>query len=153
MQEDLKEILVSFFAQSATGNLSPSHFPSFYSGLKLKVGFGVGRIAKISWITFLGKDQEPQDGIFPVYYFFKEHYKLILAYGISETNTPRRNWIIEPGTKTVVEYFKTIGITPYKYGSSYVYQIYDTIHDLKWKKMEMDLDNLLEKYKQILQTQ
>ncbi len=152
MQEDLQEILISFFARSATGNLSLNRFPHFYSGLKLKVGFGVGRIAKVSWITFLGKEQEPQNGIFPVYYFFKEHYKLVLAYGISETNTPKNKWVIDNGTETVTEYFKKLSITPHKYGSSYVYQVYDTTHDLNWKKMEMDLDILLEKYKQILLT-
>ena len=91
MKEDIKEILSSFFKQSSTDNLSSKHFPPFYSGLKLKVGFGKGNAAKISWITFLGKDQKPQNGIFPVYYFFKEHHKLILAYGISETNIPNRN--------------------------------------------------------------
>jgi 5-methylcytosine-specific restriction protein B len=150
MKEDLKEILVSFFAQSATGNLKPGLFPQFYSGLKLKIGFGVGRIAKISWITFLGRDQEPQNGIFPVYYF-KEHYKLILAQGISETKSPRNNWMVFDGAQTVAEYFKTLSITPHKYGSSYVYQVYDTTHDLNWEKIEADLDDLLKTYKQLLQ--
>jgi hypothetical protein len=34
-----------------------------YSGLEMKVGFGYGRTAKIPWITFLGKEQTPQNGI------------------------------------------------------------------------------------------
>jgi 5-methylcytosine-specific restriction protein B len=152
MREDIKEILSSFLAQVEKDNQTTNHFPSFYSGLQLKVGFGFGRTAKIPWITFLGKGQTPQDGIFPVYYFFKEHHKLILAYGISETNIPTKNWFVAPGTKTVAKYFNSFGIKPHKYGLSYVYEVYSTYKDLDWDKIQLDLDTLIDQYKKILQS-
>ena len=126
MQEDIKEILSCFLEQSKTSDITANHYSSSYSGLKLKAGFGKGKPAKISWITFLGPEQKPQNGIFPVYYFFKEHHKLILAYGVSETNIPNKKWNIPPNTKTVEKYFQDKRITPYKYHLSYVYEVYDT---------------------------
>ncbi len=152
MREDIKEILSSFLDQVKKNNHTTNHYPSFYAGLKLKVGFGVGKTAKIPWITFLGENQEPQNGIFPVYYFFKENHKLILAYGISETNIPKRNWPVSPGTKTIVKYFKSFGIAPHKYGLSYVYEVYSTSEDFDWNKIEIDLNALIEKYKKIMQS-
>ena len=152
MKENIKEILSSFFEQTETDNLTANHFPSFYSGLKLKVGFGKGNVAKIPWITFLGIGQKPQNGIFPVYYFFKEQKKLILAYGISETEKPQKNWLVDSETKTIAKYFNSFGITPYKYGLSYVYEVYDSNKNLDWNKIEIDLDTLIEKYKKNMQT-
>jgi len=152
MKEDIKEILSSFFEQTETHTLTANHFPPFYSGLKLKVGFGKGRAARIPWITFLDKGQKPQNGIFPVYYFFKIQKKLILAYGISETEKPQKNWSVDSETKTIAQYFNRFGISPYKYGLSYVYEVYDLSKTLDWNKIEIDLDALIEKYKKIMQT-
>jgi hypothetical protein len=56
MKEDIKVILPAFFSQAETVNLATSHYPPFYSGLKLKAGFGRGRVARIAWIAFLSKD-------------------------------------------------------------------------------------------------
>ena len=150
MKEDIKQILSSFLEQVETDNHSTNHFPSFYSGLKLKVGFGIGKTTKIPWITFLGDNQKPQNGIFPVYYFFKENHRLILAYGISESDIPERTWTIS-GTKTISEYYKSFGITPQKYGSSYVYAVYTTYKEFDWEKIKWDLDSLIQQYKKILQ--
>ncbi|MFI5185742.1 MAG: MrcB family domain-containing protein [Chitinophagales bacterium] len=150
MKEDIKEILSAFFVQVEKSDHRTGHYPSFYSGLKIKVGFGIGRTAKIPWITFLGKGQTPQDGIFPVYYFFKENHKLILAYGISETNIPKKKWNVSQNTKTVEKYFESLRISPHKYHSSYVYEVYDTYEDLDWNKIESDLDSLIEKYKPLV---
>src|ERR1043166_8820096 len=152
MQEDIKEILSLFLDQSETANITANHYPSFHSGLKLKAGFGKGKPAKISWITFLCTGQKPQNGIFPVYYFFKEHHKIILAYGISETEKPSKNWSIDSETNTIARYFNKLGITPHKYGLSYVYEVYDLNKKLDWNRIEIDLDNLIEKYKKVMQT-
>jgi hypothetical protein len=37
-------------------------------------------------------------------------------------------------------------------GLSYVYEVYSTYKDLDWNKIEIDLDNLIDRYKKILQT-
>ena len=151
MQEDIKDILTSFFGQVKDNKHTTSHFPSHYSGLQMKVGFGVGRTAKIPWITFLGEGQKPQNGIFPVYYFFKEYDILVLAYGISEAETPVKKWKQENETKTVAEYAEHLGFEPHKYRDSYVYNAYDTSKSLDWHKIEIDLDSLIDYYKRILQ--
>ncbi len=151
MKEDIKEILSAFLVQvEENSSHATDHYPAFYSGLKLKVGFGIGRTTKIPWISFLGKDQTPQDGIFPVYYFFKENHRIILAYGISEENIPKRRWPVAPIMKTINTYFKERGITPNKFGLSYVYKTYDTNKELDWIKIEEDLEVLIDKYKIIL---
>ncbi len=150
MKDDIREVLNKFLLQVKRNDHETSNFPSFYSSLKLKVGFGFGNEAKIPWITFLGKDQEPQNGIFSVYYFYKKHQKLILAYGISETNPPQKNWSLSSENQSIQDRFKEIGITPYKYGSSYVYAIYDTNRDLDWNKIRMDLETIITQYKKLL---
>ena len=148
--DNIREVLNKFLQQVKRNDHETKNFPSFYSNLKLKVGFGFGNEARIPWITFLGRDQEPQNGIFPVYYFFKEHQKLILAYGISETNQPRKNWSLSSEIKSVSEYFYELGIAPYKYGSSYVHAVYDTNKDLDWNEIRLDLENIISKYKTIV---
>jgi|SRR5450759_684744 len=150
MKEDIKEILSSFLVQVEKGNHDTNHYPSSYAGLKLKIGFGFGNAAKIPWITFLGNQQTPTDGIFPVYYFFKENYRMILAYGISEENIPKLRWPVTSNMKTINTYFKERGLKPYKYGLSYVYKTYDVKKELEWTKIEEDLNMLIDKYKTIL---
>ncbi len=150
MKEDIKEILTIFLKQVEDDDHSTSHYPPFYSGLELKVGFGFGNTAKIPWIAFLGAGQTPQEGIFPVFYFFKEHHKLILAYGISETKRSKKSWRAPLGVKTIAQYFKSFGITPHKYGLSYVYAVYSTFKDFDWGKIQLDLDTLIAQYKKIL---
>ena len=151
MREDIKVILTEFLTQVQNGGHSTYNYPPFYSGLQLKIGFGIGKDAKIPWITFLGEGQTPQNGIFPVYYFFKEHHKLILAYGISEAEIPKRNWFVPPSTKTIKQYFDGLRITPYKYHKSYVYEVYGTFKELDWNKIESDLYRLINRYKKIMQ--
>ena len=150
MKENIKEILSLFFDQVEKGNHDTNHYPSSYADLKLKVGFGIGKTAQIPWITFLGQNQTPQNGIFPVYYFFKENNRIILAYGISEENIPKLKWPLTPIMKTINTYFKERGLKPYKYGLSYVYKTYDVNKGLDWVKIEEDLDVLINKYKTIL---
>lgn len=152
MRENLQEILTSFFDQTKTDQLATSHYPSHYLGIKLKAGFGRGNVAKIPWIAFLAKDQKVTNGIFPVYYYFKEQDKLILAYGISETEIPKKSWFTDPGKKTIAQYFHSFRIEPYKYGTSYVYEAYDTTQHFDWNKMEHDLRTLIEYYKKTLLT-
>jgi 5-methylcytosine-specific restriction protein B len=149
MKENIKDILSLFFDQVEKGNHDTNHYPSSYADLKLKVGFGIGKTAKIPWITFLGQNQTPQNGIFPAYYFFKENNRIILAYGISEENIPKLKWPLTPIMKTINTYFKERGLKPYKYGLSFVYKTYDVNKELDWIKIEEDLDVLINKYKTI----
>ncbi len=62
--------------------------------LKGEVSFGRYTPSRIPWIAFLPENgsMKVSHGIYPVYLYYKNHDKLILAYGISETNTPNVSW-------------------------------------------------------------
>lgn len=151
MKEEIKETLSEFFTQVENGGHSTDHYPSFYSELELRPGFGIGKDANIPWIAFLGKGQTVQNGIFPVFYFFKDDHKLILAYGVSEKVKPKKIWFVPPNTKTIKQYFDSLHKTPYKYHYSYVYEAYSTYKDLDWTNIDSDLNRLIAPYKKIMQ--
>ena len=120
------EELMKFLSQAKTSELKTSDYLKTYGGLNVKVSFGQGNVSKIPWIAFLNDIDRVQEGIYPVYLYYKENHLLILAYGISETNEPSRSWEIENG-KTIQEYFDDKGIgKPARYGTSYVYKVYNT---------------------------
>ncbi len=156
MEENIKEILTTFIEQAKTNNLVTNHYPNNYANLRLKVGFGQGRTARIPWVSFLGENQTTSDGIYPVYLFYKEQDILILAYGLSETNTPTLNWNIPTNTQTIRKYFENnFKIRPARYGDSYVFQVYDlgNSSELNWNKIENDLHKILREYKAIVKNE
>ncbi len=53
--EKVNEILNSFIQQSKTDNLKWSAYPKEYLDLNMKVSFGQGVPARVSWISFLQK--------------------------------------------------------------------------------------------------
>jgi len=125
-------------------------FPSSYSGLKVKVSFGQGNWASITWIGFLTEGQAIQHGIYPVYLYYRDIDLLILAYGVSATNPPDIQWQIE-NPQTIGEYFTKNKISaPNKYNKSFVYKVYhgNAIDE----SADKDLDNLIQTYKQFLST-
>jgi 5-methylcytosine-specific restriction enzyme B len=149
--ENIEDILKHFLTQSETENLKTSEYPKSYKGLNLKVSFGQGNTAKIPWISFLGNSQTTSNGIYPVYLLFKEFHKLILAYGVSETNIPKQKWKVDTAFKTISQYFGEAGIKPDRYGESYVYQVYDLTQELNWPRINSDLSELIKTYKLVLQ--
>ena len=135
---------------SVNGNISrlSSGFPSTYSDLKVRVSFGQGNWAAITWIGFLTAGQEIQQGIYPVFLYYRSINTLILAYGISATYTPLINWQLQD-PKTIGDYFRENNITASrKYDKSFVYKVYpgDTIDE----SIDQDLDDLIKIYKQQL---
>jgi hypothetical protein len=150
MNENIKEILTSFLEQARTENLTTNKYPKSYLGLKLKVGFGQGTPARIPWVSFLGNGQSTANGIYPVYLYYKEHSKLILAYGISETNPPNLQWKVSK-VQTIVEYFnKEYGVDPPRYGDSFVFKEYDLNGSLNWNELENDLEKIIIEYNNLL---
>ena len=86
------EILTTFVIQSKTDNLKWSSYPKEYQDLNMKVSFGQGVPARVSWISFLAPEMQTSNGFYPVYLFYKNQNKLILAYGISETSEYPTTW-------------------------------------------------------------
>lgn len=140
--------LIKFLEQSQTNNLKYGHYIREYKGLKVKVSFGQGTPARITWITFLRDDQTASNGIYPVYLFYKKLNLLILSYGISETNVPQLTWDIDDSIPTIMSYFADHNYDkPYRYGNSFVNKVYDANNLPNENTINSDLDKILSKYK------
>jgi len=141
--EELKKFLI----QAETNELKTSQFQKSYSGLEVKVSFGQGNQSRVPWIAFLNGIDNVQQGIYPVYLFYKEKKILILAYGVSETHPPDRKWNIA-GEISIEQYFADNGFgKPERYGSSYVFKSYNINNALIEDEINRDLNTLIEVYK------
>ena len=142
------EHLEKFLAQSHEGILTTTGYPRQHKGLKVKVSFGQGNQARVSWIAFLGGNNTVQQGIYPVYLYYKEKNLLILAHGVSETNPPNSSWDITNST-TIADFFlEKFNERPPRYGQSYVYRAYDLNSEKPIEEIwNFELNNLLDDYK------
>ncbi len=140
------EQLITFIEQAKTDNLKTKHYINQYKGTTVKVSFGQGVTARVPWISFLKEPNTTSNGIYPVYLFYKDLNKLILAYGISETNKPSASWSIQ-NPKSISDYFEENNIgRPDRYGASYIYKVYD-VENLPDKQIiDDDLNKLIESY-------
>lgn len=119
---NIGEILNSFIQQSKTDNLKWSSYPKEYLDLNMKVSFGQGVPARVSWISFLAPEMQTSNGFYPVYLFYKKENKLILAYGISETSEYPQTWPDEvvSSHKKISEHIDS----PPRYGDSFLFKSY-----------------------------
>ena len=141
------EELQNFLTQASTNDLKTSHYLKNYLGLKVKVSFGQGNQSRVPWIAFLNDVDTVQEGIYPVYLYYKDKKLLILAYGISETFQPNRNWPLTE-RKTIDDYFEEKGLgVPERYGNSYVYKAYDIDQGLNSNIVDSDLNEIIDFYK------
>lgn len=118
-----------------------------FDDLKVEVKFGTGRASAIPWIAFLSEYDTVQNGIYPVYLYYKEKKILILAYGVSETKEPNRTWNLQKGIKINEYFLNNYSKNAEKYGDSFVYKVYDLKNILEEKQVNEDLDELIDIYK------
>tara|TARA_R100000935_G_scaffold58341_1_gene94975 strand:+ start:2050 stop:4314 length:2265 start_codon:yes stop_codon:yes gene_type:complete len=140
------EQLLEFLDQAKTDNLKTKHFDNEYNGLKVKVSFGQGVSARIPWISFLKEPFSTSEGIYPVYLYYKNINKLVLAYGVSETNRPQIEWNIN-NPKKIKDFFNDNSLNqPDRYGDSFLFKSYNT-NDLPNKdKLDSDLNEIIQQY-------
>ena len=120
--KNLAEILNSLIIQSKTDNLKWSAYPKEFLDLRMKVSFGQGVPARVTWISFLAPEMRTSEGFYPVYLFYKKENKLILAYGISETSEAKSSWPEEiSNNKTKISDYLD---NPPRYGDSFVFKSY-----------------------------
>ncbi len=113
--------------------------------LNIEISFGAGRASAIPWIAFTAYNQTVKNGIYPVYLYYKDIGKLILAYGVSETNKPDHQWPVD--AQFIKELFKQNNWgKPDRYGDSLVFKIYDRDDLPNEKIIDNDLDKILELY-------
>jgi 5-methylcytosine-specific restriction enzyme B len=147
---NFSEQLTKFLAQSESGELTTSGYLKQYENFKVKVSFGQGNQARITWIAFLADGQTVSNGIYPVYLYFKKNKLLILAYGVSESNEPEINWSLSD-LKSINEYFKENQFgKPERYGASYIFKTYNILEPIIPDKINKDLNDLIVLYKQEL---
>ena len=136
-----------------TGNISKLKrgFPNEYKGLEVRVGFGLGNWADVTWIGFLETGQTIQKGIYPVYLYYRDRDILILAYGVSATYKPDIMWP-DCGAIAVKDYFIQNHFPPIKkYSFSLVYKAYHLMgSDAITSEYDLDLDALIDYYKSIM---
>lgn len=139
--------LKKFLSQAKTTELGTSGYKNTFQGLSVKVSFGKGNQARVPWIAFLNNTDSVQEGIYPVYLYYKEKDLLILAYGVSETHPTIRKWNIS-NVKTIDQYFADNNLgKPERYGTSFVFKSYNVKEPLVEKEINNDLNRLISIYK------
>lgn len=142
--------LMKFIEQSQIEDLTTRDYPKYHDGFEMRVSFGQGNQAYVTWIGLLGRKQNPQEGIYPAYLYFKEDNILILAKGISATRTPSLEWDTTD-CQTIQQYFsENVGHDPIRYPGSYVYKAYDLSDELNEEQVESDLESLLAEYSELV---
>ncbi|MDZ4182523.1 MAG: hypothetical protein U1B83_06580, partial [Candidatus Cloacimonadaceae bacterium] len=151
--------IVSFIGQSDSGMLGSSGFPKVYRNFVAKFGFGQGNAARVTWISFTAFNQSVQEGLYPVYLYYKNQRLLILAYGVSATRPPKIKWTFkQPNTLTVGDFFRSNGLgKPLKYEESYVFRQYKISplvenYGLNEQIVIDDLDELIKHYMEVFST-
>lgn len=117
------DFLRDFIDQSATGNLKTAQYPKEFKSFRMKVSFGQGAQARVPWISFYTSGMSTSNGYYPVYLLYREAKKLVLSFGVSETNDFGEKWKDEIlGDSKVIS---DVIDNPPRYGNSWVYKIYD----------------------------
>lgn len=152
--------LKEYLQQGLTGNLKTAHFPKEHGMFQMKVSFGQGTPTRVPWVSFLAQGMSTSNGYYPVFLFYKEIRKLILSFGISETNEFDKTWSRDvlgsaPRIQEVISH-------PPRYGESWVFRSYEVIGDegelalsdengkVSWEKAMTDLEEILALYSKSL---
>ena len=118
-----------------------------YNELKVISKLGTGRASATPWIAFLIDSDTVQNGIYPVYLYFKTKNILVLSYGVSETKKSTRSWNLINGISINDFFLEHYQEKAPKYGESYVFKTYDLNKPLEQSKIDQDLNDLIRIYK------
>ena len=122
--------LKKFILQSQTNILKTSEYPKEFLDFDMKVSFGMGTPAKISWLSIHNQEIRSTKGINCVYLYYKKENILVLAYGIMENFLDGDTWPkdIKTNNQTINDYFNEASLkSPYRYGDSFVFKVYTPI--------------------------
>jgi len=127
-------------------------YPKHFCNLDVNVSFGQTRFAKVPWISFLGYGQKTQEGIYPVYLYYKEIKVLVLAYGISVKNPPSKQWNNTEAKEQIRDHLKRVFKYELdKYGISPVFKSYQLPKNFKELEFSTDLDQIIEEFHNLMQ--
>lgn len=143
-------VLERFLAQSKTQDLATKSYPSSFGGHEVRVSFGAGNQAHVTWIAFLGPGQTPTRGIYPVYLYYKADNRLVLSRGISAANSPKLSWNPEDPVTIHDHFIEEFGHKPVRYGDCLVFSSYDLEDGLDPELVNNDLLTVLAEYDDLL---
>lgn len=145
-ESSIAAIAEQFTKDANSGNQKTKHYPKNYKGLKVKVSFGQGGLAKVPWVAFLKKGEEVQRGIYPVLHIYKNFNCLVLSYGISRNNPPLSSWNIS-NKQTISDYLKDkYGAPDNTYSESFICGAYKIDEPLDKEKLERDMQQIIQEY-------
>jgi len=144
---DLGRQLTMFLKQGREGgDLRTQGYTKEYRGLRVRVSFGQGGFARVPWMAWLGGEERVSNGIYPVLLYFRAERKLLLCYGVSETEQPQKQWAGIPETQTVREWFRAnVGHEPARYGSSLTAQAFDD-EELDIANLQRRINSVIDAY-------
>jgi 5-methylcytosine-specific restriction enzyme B len=149
---DMSAVLKQFLEQAETDDLTRSNYPKEHRGLRLQVGFGRGHEARIPWIAFTDANNTIQNGIYPIFLYYKREKKLVLAYGVSNPQETQ-SWPKIQSRPTIDSWFKeNLKAAPERYGSFLLRAVYDTDKLLDIQRIEAELNELIKEYKDLPET-
>lgn len=153
--KNIKQILTDFIHQARRADLKTSSYPKQWDSWMMKVSFGQGAPARVPWVAIISPDMSVSNGYYPVYLYYKDRRRLILAFGISETNSHSESW----PQKTFDNYLqikKKLGKVP-RYGDSLIFKEYKVDPNspdplaLPETAMTGDLNEILRDYQDAVQ--
>jgi 5-methylcytosine-specific restriction protein B len=145
-ESNIIKIAEQFIEDAKSGSQKTKHYPKTYKGLKVKVSFGQGGLAKVPWVAFLKEGEEVQRGIYPVLHIYKDFNCLVLSYGISRNNPPLSSWDISD-KQTISDYLKeTYGAPDNTYSESFICGAYEIDKPLDSEKLDNDIERILKDY-------
>ncbi len=151
MIDNIKHFIKQF--TDSNDKIDINAYINYYRGLNVTPSFGVGNLAFVPFISFLGGNQTTQKGIYPVILFYRLKNTIILSYGKSVKNHPSIEWnLLNP--QTIETYFEENKISGFRtkekaYFNSYVYKVY-RLDSLDFNDLVTDLNSLIDIYKSIL---
>lgn len=145
----ISKLMDAFLAQASGGtDLTVKQYEKDYRGLKIKVSFGQGGIARVPWIAFLAPDQKASEGIYPVILYYREAKLLVLAYGVSEENDAGSSWQGIGNKPTIDEFLESQHARePERYGESFVEATYDLNSKVDMADLTRRLDLMIDLYR------
>ncbi len=153
--KNIKQILTDFVHQAHRGDLKTSSYPRQWDSWTMKVSFGQGAPARVPWVAIISPDMSVSDGYYPVYLYYKDRRRLILAFGISETNSHSESWP-EKIFDNYSQIKKKLGKVP-RYGDSLIFKEYKVDPNspdplaLPETAMAGDLNEILRDYQDAVQ--
>jgi hypothetical protein len=132
--------LSEFLEQSLAGDLKFAHYPKDHEGLRMKVSFGQGVPARCPWVAFLAEGMSVSNGYYPVFLFYKAEMKLILSFGVSETNEFNSTW--KPNIVEGYQRVDEVIVNAVRYGTSWAYRSYDVTESEGQLKLSVEGDEV-----------